>query len=307
MNKDIPLVTVIVTTYNRKELLKETIDSILNQTYKNFELIVVDNFSSYDFFKFIESFKDGCIRPFQNQNNGIIAVNRNYGIKKAQGEYIAFCDDDDFWEEKKLEEQLKHFNDNNLIGVGTSLILIDSDSCVIGERKKEKNKLLGLDEFLFDPIPLSSLIIKNVGLLFDEDRIFFAVEDFDLQINLLSQTKKSILCLSESLTYYRVDSQNKSSGLQQKLNSLNVVDKYERALSYNTKNKLRQLINYRIGTKYLLLPNYSEARKHFLKSLKAVSFSNKKIVKSFFFLIITYCPQFLRKILLDRVLIKTST
>ena len=121
------------------------------------------------------------------------------------------------------------------------------------------------------------------------------------------QSKKSILCLSKTLTYYRVNSQNKSSGLQQKLNSLNVVDKYDKELSSNIKNTLCQLINYRIGKKYLLLPEYFEARKYFLKSLKSVSFSNKKIIKSFFFLIITYFPQFIRKILLDRVLIRTST
>jgi glycosyltransferase involved in cell wall biosynthesis len=286
-----PLVTVIVTTYNRKELLKETINSILSQTFKNFELIVVDNFSSYDFLSYVESFNDVRINAFQNRNNGIIAVNRNYGISMAKGEYIAFCDDDDLWKKNKLEEQLRYFEDDNLIGTGTSLVLIDRDSCIIGERKKDKNKLLGLNDFLFDPIPLSSLIIKNVGILFDENKLFIAVEDFDLQINLLSQSKKSILCLSEPLTYYRVDSQNKSSGIQQKLNCLNVVDKYEKELSYITKNKLRQLINYRIGTKYLLLSNYNEARKYFLKSLKTVSFSNKKIVKSFFYLVIISLPK----------------
>ena len=302
-----PLVTVIVTTYNRKELLKKTINSIINQTFKNFELIVVDNFSDYNFLQFITSFNDPRIKPFQNQNNGIIAINRNYGLKRVKGEYIAFCDDDDYWEQNKLEEQLKYVKDDNLIGVGTSLKLINSDSSIIKERKKDENRLLGLDEIVFESVPLSSLIIKNIGVLFDEDINFLAVEDFDLQINLVSQSKKSILCLSNTLTYYRVDSQNKSSGLQQKINCLNVVDKYDKELSSNTKIKLRQLINYRIGTKYLLLPNYSEARKHFLKSLKAVSFSNKKIVKSFFFLIITYFPQFIRKRLLDRILIRIST
>ena len=102
-----PLVSVVVTTYNRRELLMKTIDSILNQTYKNFELIVVDNYSDYDFLSYLKSFNDERIRSFQNKNEGIIAVNRNFGIKKAKGEYIAFCDDDDIWFPKKLELQLK--------------------------------------------------------------------------------------------------------------------------------------------------------------------------------------------------------
>ena len=300
-----PLVTVIVTTYNRKELLKETIDSILNQTFKNFELIVVDNFSDYDFLAHVESFNDDRIKTFQNQNNGVIAVNRNYGMKRAKGEYIAFCDDDDFWEEKKLEEQLKYLKDNSLIGVGTSLKLINSESSIIEELKKDENRLLGLNEIVFESVPLSSLIIKNIGLLFDESTSFIAVEDFDLQINLVSQSRKPILCLSKPLTYYRIDSQNKSSGLQQKLNCLNVINKYDKELSSNTKNKLHQLINYRIGIKYLLLPEYVEARLHFLKALKRVSFCNRKIIKSFFFLIITYFPQFIRRVFIARLLVRS--
>ena len=67
MKNNAPLVSVIVTTYNRKEMLKETILSILNQTYSNFELIVVDNFSDYDFFNFIKSFEDSRLKPFQNK------------------------------------------------------------------------------------------------------------------------------------------------------------------------------------------------------------------------------------------------
>lgn len=85
-----PKVSVIVTTYNRKEYLAETIQSILNQTFQDFELIVVDNYSNYDFFGLMKSFNSEKITAFQNQNNGIIAVNRNFGIKLAKGEFIAF-------------------------------------------------------------------------------------------------------------------------------------------------------------------------------------------------------------------------
>ena len=88
-----PKVSVVVTTYNRPDLVKETIDGILNQTFQDFELIVVDNYSNYDFFELIENIGGKKIRAFQNQNNGVIAVNRNVGIKNAIGEYIAFCDD----------------------------------------------------------------------------------------------------------------------------------------------------------------------------------------------------------------------
>lgn len=107
-----PKVSVIVPTYNRKEYLSETILSILNQTFQDFELIIVDNFSNYDFFAHIKSFKSEKIIPLQNRNNGIIAINRNFGIKHATGEYIAFCDDDDLWLENKLEVQIKWMANN---------------------------------------------------------------------------------------------------------------------------------------------------------------------------------------------------
>jgi glycosyltransferase involved in cell wall biosynthesis len=112
---NMPLVSVIVTTYNRRDLLTKTIDSILKQTYKNFELIVVDNFSDYDFLSYLRSFNDERIRYFQNANDGIIAVNRNFGIKKAKGDYIAFCDDDDTWYPEKLLVCSHHFNDMDIL------------------------------------------------------------------------------------------------------------------------------------------------------------------------------------------------
>ena len=79
MNK----LSVVVTTYNRRFLLKETLDSILAQTYKDFELIVVDNHSDYEFFDFIGTFNDPRIKPYRNENGGIISVNRNFGIEKS--------------------------------------------------------------------------------------------------------------------------------------------------------------------------------------------------------------------------------
>ena len=116
-----PTISVIVTTYNRKEFLLETVKSILNQTVSDFELIVVDNFSDYDFFQEMNILNDDRIRAFQNNNDGIIARNRNFGIKKARGEFIAFCDDDDYWAKDKLIIQLSHFNtDVDLVGIGTN-------------------------------------------------------------------------------------------------------------------------------------------------------------------------------------------
>jgi glycosyltransferase involved in cell wall biosynthesis len=102
-----PCVSVIVTTYKRAKLLAETLDSIMAQTYTDFELIVVDNLSEDGTGEYVSSITDPRVRYFRNANHGVIAVNRNYGIRQAKGRYIAFCDDDDLWLSDKLEQQVK--------------------------------------------------------------------------------------------------------------------------------------------------------------------------------------------------------
>ena len=112
-----PKVSIIITTYNRQELLKETIDSILAQTFSDFELIIIDNYSKFDFPGFINLFKDRRIKAFLNNNNGLIAINRNFGISLASGTYIAFCDDDDLWESNKLEQQVQLLDQNKKVNM----------------------------------------------------------------------------------------------------------------------------------------------------------------------------------------------
>ena len=85
-----PCVSVIVTTYKRVKLLQETLESILSQSFTDFELIVVDNMSEDGTQQFIAGIADPRIRYFRNPNHGIIAANRNFGIRQAEGRYVAF-------------------------------------------------------------------------------------------------------------------------------------------------------------------------------------------------------------------------
>jgi len=206
---NMPLVSVIVTTYNRRDLLTNTIDSILNQTYKNFELIVVDNCSDYDFLSHIKSFNDEQIRPFQNANDGIIAVNRNFGIKKAKGDYIAFCDDDDLWEKNKLEKQLDIIKNNNAGLCFCNHYKIDQNGNIIGAGKvKNKYKNPTFTNFFLSGgyIMNSSVIIKSqciddVGYQ-NESTEMVAIEDSEYWGRILSIYKGCFL--PEKLVRYRV-------------------------------------------------------------------------------------------------------
>lgn len=202
------ILSIIVTTYNRKDLLTVTINSILSQTFRDFELIVVDNFSNYNFFDLIDSFDDFRVRGYQNHNNGVIAINRNFGIQVAKGEYLAFCDDDDVWNSDKLTKQLmlaesvKHKH---------SLILIHSNATLVREGWEDKqtrkynvhhfNDFIGKNDITFSTV----LVTNSAKINFNEDPVMVAAEDYYLWMELLIQGCKFFL-LEESLVSYRISS-----------------------------------------------------------------------------------------------------
>ena len=91
-----PLISIVIPTYNRSLFLERSIKSIINQTYQNWEIIVIDNNSTDDTDLVLEKYKEKKILIKKINNEGIIAKSRNLGIKLAKGEYIAFLDSDDW-------------------------------------------------------------------------------------------------------------------------------------------------------------------------------------------------------------------
>jgi len=104
-----PTVSVIIPTYNRAHLVGRAIQSVLNQTYQDFELIVVDDGSTDNTEEVVKGFNDARIRYIRHDENKGLPAARNTGIEAARGEYIAFLDSDDEWLERKLEKQIALF------------------------------------------------------------------------------------------------------------------------------------------------------------------------------------------------------
>jgi glycosyltransferase involved in cell wall biosynthesis len=104
-HEDIPRISVIITTYNRAEMLPRAVNSVLAQTYRDHEIIIVDDYSTDHTQQVIAGFTDSRIRSFRHRHNRKQAASINTGIAKARGEYIAFLDDDDEWLPSKLERQ----------------------------------------------------------------------------------------------------------------------------------------------------------------------------------------------------------
>ena len=106
--KDFDLVSIITPSYNSSSFIAQTIESILSQTYVNWELLITDDCSTDNTRDIVEYYqrKDSRIKFFQLKQNAGAAVARNHSIRMARGRYIAFCDSDDRWYPEKLEKQL---------------------------------------------------------------------------------------------------------------------------------------------------------------------------------------------------------
>ena len=111
-----PVFSVIVPTYNRRHFLERAIDSILMQTFKDFELIIVDDGSTDNTKELVDSYKDDRIIYFYKENGGINSA-RNLALQNAKGEYIAFCDSDDRWMPDKLEKHIQKYYEDKEVKV----------------------------------------------------------------------------------------------------------------------------------------------------------------------------------------------
>ncbi|WP_276359549.1 glycosyltransferase [Daejeonella sp. H1SJ63] len=224
-----PKVSVIVTTYNRCELLSETIQSIINQTFTDFELIVVDNNSNYDFVGLMQSFCDSRIKFFQNPNDGIIARNRNFGIKRAVGEYIALCDDDDIWEQTKLREQVEiidKYPDVALCCTNTYFINMKNlpflnrftsfvkNIFLSSNLLSAKYLLISLHYVINSSVLFKRELINSCGFI-NEDPLLRSIEDYEFWFR-ISQNNR-IYYLNKKLLWYRLHPEQLSTVDNQKV------------------------------------------------------------------------------------------
>lgn len=133
-----PLVSVIITTYNRSKFLEQAIVSVANQTYKNIEIVVIDDGSKENYAEEI------CVK-FQNctyyyKENGGISSARNYGVKQSKGEFIAFLDDDDLFMPHKIQKQLE------ILLIDDQYDCVHSSVLIINDNNEETGAFLGASE-----------------------------------------------------------------------------------------------------------------------------------------------------------------
>jgi len=240
-----PLISVIIPAYNKGELIKETIDSVLAQTYSNFEIILVDDGSIDNTAEVVRSIKDSRLKYHYQPNSGLPAKPRNKGVALSNGEYIAFLDHDDVWLAQKLEKQLLALKQyENIALVSTNAYFI-RDNIYTKEPliTDLKSGYFNDEDFLPEiKVIQSSVLIKKSVFLemkgFDESPDLKAREDYDLWLRMYH--RYSCYYLNECLIYYRkYDTSTSGNELAYVKTSLDHYNKY--FVSYGFSNKINNI------------------------------------------------------------------
>ena len=226
MNKD--LVSIIIPFYKKKEYIFKTVNSILNQSYTNYEIIIVyddEDLSDFDYLK--ELFKSiNKIRMIKNLQNIGAGLSRNKGIVNAKGKFIAFLDADDIWKKHKLKNQINFMKKKNLKFTHTSYEVIDKNDKVLGERISRNFEKVD-DLIKSCDIGLSTVIIKKE--IIDYQTKFPNLktkEDFVLWLKIL-QKNISINYFNETLSSWRkLDNSLSSSVIQKLIDAFKVYNYY---------------------------------------------------------------------------------
>lgn len=219
-----PLVSVIMPVYNSERYLKEAIESILNQTFQDFEFLIFDDGSTDNSKEIIKEYvdKDDRIVPFFSEINCGYVVHLNKGIELAKGEFIARMDSDDISLPTRFEKQIDFLKKNPHIGVlGSSTILINEDGKEIGAFKKETDyQLLHFLSYFMNPISHPTVMFrKEIVFYLKGYRLeYMPAEDYNLWVRALKHTK--VASLKESLLTYRVHSKSISKARSHKQKKL---------------------------------------------------------------------------------------
>jgi len=232
------MISVVMPYYKKSEFIFESINSILNQSFKRFEIIIIDDELSEDSLKVLTKIEklDSRIKIFRNKKNLGAGQSRNNAINLCTGEYVAFCDCDDLWKPKKLERQMKFMREFDLNFCFTSYEIINNQNLRVGFREAKKNLSFKQLRNSCD-IGLSTVIIKKD--VFNDYQFRFGKtktkEDFILWL-LLAKNGIEIFGIKECLVSWRKNSKSLSSSNIQK-----IIDGYRVYRNYLRYSRIKSL------------------------------------------------------------------
>ena len=291
-----PKVSIIIPTYNRAKLLSRAIKSVLDQTFKDFELIIVDDGSTDNTRQAVERFqkRDSRIKYIWQENSGAPARPKNTGIKNAKGNYIAFLDDDDEWLSEKLEKQLELFEglESDLGFVGCNILVINESNKKIWREYKipRYSSQIFFEELLEGNFILtsSSIMIKKEVLdkigLFDENLKFG--DDWDLWLRI--SKKYRFAFVPDFLVKYYIHQGSTTPHLHPEKEA----KEFEYIFSKYQKDYRRYPVIYsmhlrKLASRYCASGKLNKGRKYYVKSIKL----NPLNLKSYLYLLLSFLGE----------------
>jgi len=289
-----PKVSIIIPTYNRTDLLPRAIQSVINQTYKDWELLIIDDGSTDNTKEIVEEFvkKDPRIRYFYKENGGQGSA-RNLGIKNAKGEYIAFLDSDDEWLPEKLDKQIHALSTTEekcgfcfcdvIIQINKKSFNEDKKICYSGQSIFFIDTICARFVILPSTLMIKSIVVKKIGG-FDETEFARYVEDVIFGIKLAHEYEG--IYLSEKLVVYRTDYKKIA---YEELSNFNRIKRYVNVMERYTilyKNEL--LLHKKLADQYRLLGSGFMKTGEFQKGLSYLikSIFLKPSMKTFLYILL---------------------
>jgi len=198
------LVSIIMPSWNTEKFIAESIQSVINQTYTNWELIIVDDCSNDNSEEVILAYKDSRIRYIKNDKNLGAALTRNRGLEEANGEWIAFLDSDDLWTPDKLAHQIEFMVSNGYSFSFTEYEKIDEDSKPLGIYVSGPNIVNKFKEYCYDYIGQLTMMYsaREFGLIQIKD--IKKNNDYAIRLQLFKKADAKAYLLKENLAKYRV-------------------------------------------------------------------------------------------------------
>ena len=303
LKKNNPLISIIINCFNGQKYLKECVESVLNQSYTNWEIIFWDNLSTDLSKKIIQNYTDKRIKYYCAKKFSNLYKARNLAIKKSKGEFISFLDVDDFWFKDKLKKQIAAFKINKKTNVVYGNCILKNDYHIFKKKKYYKQLLPSgkiSDNLLREYcIPLPTLIIKRKALdklKFIFNKNYKIIGDFDLCIRL--SVNNIFMSIQEPLAVYRIHGENYSQNFR-RVEIKELMNWYKNAnkglFGNNLKNN-KYLVSIKNRFYYLtIMVNCLE--KNIFQSLKKIFVGKLSLMKKIKFLIILFLPkQILKRI-----------
>ncbi len=276
-----PKVTVIIITYNRSQLLKTAMQTVLDQTFEDFELLIIDDCSPDDTEDTVKSFHDPRVRYVKHAQNQREGGARNTGMQHAEGEYIAFLDDDDEWLPNKLQLQVDLLDARPEVGlVHNALINFYADT---GEEVEVRQPVEAVSGQVFDRLLQDNFVILST--IMARKTCFDAVGPFDVSIPSgldydmwvrISQHYE-FAYIDVPLIRYRLHLANLGSNFNLQIRGQEAFfKKYEAYTS--TPGKPNSMRYFRHGLLYGFIHDFKQARRIYLKSIRLYPLNPKPYV-----------------------------